>query len=204
MRVSGLCQSSAATIFNRMSEVTRLLTAIEQGDSAAASQLLPLVYDELRRLAARQLAQERAGHTLQATALVHEAYLRLVGTGEENVWEGHRHFFAAAAEAMRRILVENARRKKRLKRGGNLRRVDLLQAEVPDVAPSDDLLALDEALDLLAKEDPQKAELVKLRFFAGLSIEEAACYLGVSRATANRHWAYARAWLYEHVRDAAD
>jgi RNA polymerase sigma factor (TIGR02999 family) len=180
-----------------MSEVTRILQALQQGDPEAASQLLPVVYDELRRLAARQLAGEKPGQTLQATALVHEAYLRLVGTGAEPRWDSRRHFFAAAAEAMRRILVENARRKKRRKRGGDLRRVDLEEAEAP--ARSGDLEALDEALNVLAQEDPPKAELVKLRFFAGLSVEEAGRCLGISRATADRWWAYARAWLYEHL-----
>jgi RNA polymerase sigma factor (TIGR02999 family) len=187
-----------------MTEASRILSAVEQGDPRAAGQLLPLVYDELRRLAARQLTQERAGQTLQPTALVHEAYLRLLGTGDGPVWDSRRHFFAAAAEAMRRILVENARRKKRLKRGGGLPHVGLPEVEAPPVAPPDDLLAVDEALGLLAKEAPQKAELVKLRFFAGLSIEEAAQALGISRATASRHWAYARAWLYERVRGATD
>jgi RNA polymerase sigma factor (TIGR02999 family) len=182
-----------------MSDATHLLSAIAQGDPHAASQLLPLVYDELRRLAARELASEKPGQTLQATALVHEAYLRLVGTGAESHWDSRRHFFAAAAEAMRRILVENARRKKRRKRGGDIRRVELEEAEAP--ARSDDLEALDEALDLLAREDPPKAELVKLRFFAGLSVEEAGRCLGISRATADRWWAYARAWLYEHLQD---
>jgi RNA polymerase sigma factor (TIGR02999 family) len=182
-----------------MNEVTRILQAIEQGDPHAASQLLPLVYEALRRLAAQRLAHEAPGQTLQATALVHEVYLRLVGKGEGQHWDSRGHFFAAAAEAMRRILVENARRKKRRKRGGELQRVDLQLAEVPSAPVPDELLALDEALDLLAQEDPQKAELVKLRFFAGLSVEEAAHCLGISRATADRFWAYARAWLYERI-----
>ncbi len=178
------------------------MTALGQGDPQAAGRLLPLVYDELRRLAAARLAHEKPGQTLQPTALVHEAYLRLVAAGDEPAWENRRHFFAAAAEAMRRILIEQARRKKRVKRGGGRVRVDLDQVEVPDADRGDDLLALDEALDALAREAPQKAELVKLRFFAGLSVEEAARCLGISRATADRHWAYARAYLYDRVRDA--
>ncbi|HKI35068.1 MAG TPA: sigma-70 family RNA polymerase sigma factor [Gemmataceae bacterium] len=182
-----------------MHEVTRLLNAIEQGDPQAAEQLLPLVYGELRRQAARKLAQERPGQTLDATALVHEAYLRLVGDGASG-WQSRGHFFAAAAEAMRRILVERARRKKRLKHGGGLRRVPLDGVRAAAGAPSDDLLALDEALAQLAEEDPVKARLVELRFFAGLSVEDAARCLGISRATADRYWAYARAWLYEKVR----
>jgi RNA polymerase sigma factor (TIGR02999 family) len=187
-----------------MSEVTRLLNALDAGDARAAAQLLPLVYDELRALAAQRLAREKPGQTLEATALVHEAYLRLVGPGDAPHWEGRGHFFAAAAEAMRRILVEGARRKQRLKRGGHLRRVDLDQAVAPADAPADDLLALSEALDLLAREDPRKADLVKLRFFAGLSVEDAAGCLGISRATADRHWAYARAWLYRRLHPEGD
>ena len=180
-----------------MNEVTRILDAVGQGDPRAAAQLLPLVYDELRRLAAAQMAREKTGQTLDATALVHEAYLRLVG---DQQFENRRHFFAAAAEAMRRILVENARRKHRQKRGGHLQRIDLHQAEAWTSAPPENLLALEEALTAFAGEDPQKAELVKLRFFAGLSVEEAASCLGISRATADRYWAYARAWLYDHIR----
>ncbi len=183
-----------------MTEVTRILDAIEQGDPSAAEKLLPLVYEELRRLAAQKLTHEAPGQTLQATALVHEAYLRLVNTDSARHWNGRGHFFAAAAEAMRRILVENARRKGRLKRGGDRRRVDLGQVEAAAESPPDDLLALDEALARLAEEDPGKAELVRLRFFAGLSEEEAARCLGISRATAARHWAYARAWLYDCLR----
>ena len=182
-----------------MDEVTKILEALEQGDPQAAGRLLPLVYDELRRLAAQKMVQEKPGQTLQATALVHEAYLRLLGKDRQPRWESRGHFFAAAAEAMRRILTDNVRRKKRRKRGGDLRRVDLQQAEPMAGLRSDDLLALDEALDLLAREDGQKAELVKLRYFAGLSVEEAARCLGVSRATADRWWAYARAWLYERI-----
>jgi RNA polymerase sigma factor (TIGR02999 family) len=185
-----------------MQDITRILEASGQGDPRAAAQLLPLVYDELRRLAAAKLAQEKPGQTLQATALVHEAYLRLVAgerPGSSPPWDNRRHFFAAAAEAMRRILVENARRKHRLKRGGDRQRIELRQIEAVSDAPSEDLLALNEALDLLAAEDPQKAELVKLRCFAGLPVEEAALALGISRATAARYWAYARAWLYDRL-----
>ena len=179
-----------------MNEVTRILSAIEQGDPHAAEQLLPLVYDELRQLAAQKLAQEKPGQTLQATALVHEAYLRLVDTEKVQHWESRGHFFAAVAEAMRRILVENARRRRSEKHGGHLRRIDFEQAQSLAEPPADELLALDEALDQLAAEDPVKAELVKLRCFAGLSHQEAAQALGISRATADRYWAYAKSWLY--------
>jgi RNA polymerase sigma factor (TIGR02999 family) len=183
-----------------MSEVTRVLSALEQGDPHAASQLLPLVYDELRKLAAQKLAQERPGQTLQPTALVHEAYLRLVATPlrereSDTPWDSRGHFFAAAAEAMRRILVEQARRKKRAKHGGDLQRVELHDQEVPVRPPPDEIVALDEALTRLAEEDPEAARMVQLHFFAGLSIEQAAEALGLSRATAYRQWAYARAWL---------
>jgi RNA polymerase sigma factor (TIGR02999 family) len=178
-----------------MSEVTRILSAIEQGDPHAAEQLLPLVYEELRKLAAQKLAQEAPGQTLQATALVHEAYLRLVDVEKAPHWESRGHFFAAVAEAMRRILVENARRRRSEKHGGGLRRIDFEEAQSL-AEPADDVLALDEALDQLAAEDPVKAELVKLRCFAGLSHQEAAQALGISRATADRYWAYAKSWLY--------
>jgi RNA polymerase sigma factor (TIGR02999 family) len=186
-----------------MSEVTRILSAIEQGDPNASDLLLPLVYDELRQLATHRLAQERPGQTLQATALVHEAYLRLVGGGDPAMgakqhWDDHRHFFAAAAEAMRRILVENARRKKRIKHGGNRRRVDL-DSRISLGQEADDLEALDEALGRLAALDAPAAELVKLHFFGGLSIEKAGQFLGLSRASAYRLWAYARAWLRAEV-----
>jgi RNA polymerase sigma factor (TIGR02999 family) len=181
-------------------EVTQVLAAAAAGEPQATEKLLPLVYDELRRVAAAQLAQERPGQTLQATALVHEAYLRLLGGGAES-WENRRHFFAAAAEAMRRILVERARRKRRARHGGGHQRVDVEVDEIPIEVPSVDLLALDEALDRLAAEDLQKAELVKLRFFAGLGEQEAADVLGISRATAARHWAYVRAWLFDQLRD---
>ena len=178
-----------------MNDVTRILSAIEQGDPKAAEQLLPLVYDELRRLAAQKLAHEPPGQTLQATALVHEAYLRLVGPDDAQDWEGRGHFFAAAAEAMRRILVDSARRRGRQKRGGGRPRVDLLEADLTVDDPPDEVLAVDEALGRLGAEDPQAAALVKLRYFAGLTVEEAAASLGMSRATAYRHWAYARAWV---------
>lgn len=177
-----------------MSEVTRILDAIAGGEAQAAERLLPVVYDELRRLAAQKLAHEKPGQTLEATALVHEAYVRLVGTDRPQRWAGRGHFFAAAAEAMRRILVEAARRKKRLKHGGGRQRLDL-EANEPAAAARDDLLALDDALTRLAAEDPSAAELVKLRFYAGLSIEQAAEMLGLSRASAYRLWSYARAWL---------
>ena len=178
-----------------MSDVTQILHAIGRGDPHAASQLLPLVYDELRQLAAQKLAHEKPGQTLQPTALVHEAYLRLVGEAEKPHWDSHWHFFAAAAEAMRRILVENARRKKRVKHGGDHQRVALEDQDVPVRPPPEEILALDEALTRLTGEDAAAAQVVQLHFFAGLSIEEAAEALGVSRATAYRQWSYARAWL---------
>ena len=183
-----------------MSDVTRILTAIEHGDVKAVNELLPLVYEELRRLAAQKMSQERPGQTLQATALVHEAYLRLVGSENRN-WSGRAHFFAAAAEAMRRILIENARRKQRLKRGGARQRVELDDAHIPIEEPPEDMIALDEALAKLAAEDSTKAELVKLRYFAGLTIEQAAQMLGISKATADRYWSYARAWLFHEISD---
>jgi RNA polymerase sigma factor (TIGR02999 family) len=182
-----------------MSEVTRILSAIADGDPHAAGKLLPLVYDELRRLAAQKLAHETPGQTLQATALVHEAYLRLVGSADERRWNDCGHFFAAAAEAMRHILVDNARRKRRDKHGGGRRRVPLDVAAPAPPAEGEDLLALDEALTRLAADDPEAAAVVKLRYFAGLSVEEAAQSLGMSRATAYRHWTYARAWLLEEL-----
>ena len=186
-----------------MSDVTRILSAIEQGDPKAPEQLLPLVYDELRKLAAQRLARESPGQTLQATALVHEAYLRLIGP-ESPSWNSQGHFFSAAAEAMRRILIENARRKRTEKHGGDLKRVELDGVDVPEDAPSQDILAVDEALSKLAAEDPVKAELVKLRYFGGLSVEDAGRVLGISRATADRYWAYARVWLYSELSDAGD
>jgi RNA polymerase sigma factor (TIGR02999 family) len=177
-----------------MSDVTSILAAIEHGDPGATGRLLPLVYEELRRLAAAQLGREQPGQTLQPTALVHEAYLRLLG-GDQR-WANQRHFFAAAAEAMRRILIENARRKKRLRHGGSFRRIQLEEDLLVVETPADhDLLALDDALARLAREDPQAAELVNLRFFAGLSLEQAGAVLGLSRTSAYREWEYARAWL---------
>ena len=187
-----------------MSEVTRILTAIEAGDQLASEKLLPLVYDELRRLAAIKMAQEKTGQTLQATALVHEAYIRLVDTEKVQQWDSRRHFFAAAAEAMRRILINRARDKKRLKRGGKRQRLDLDQLEVAHEAPDGDLLALNEAVEKLEGEDALCAELVKLRFFAGLKQGEAAEALGLPRRTADRYWSFARAWLYDELRRGDD
>ncbi len=178
-----------------MSDVTRILSAIEHGDPHAAAQLLPLVYDELRTLAVQKLAQEKPGQTLQATALVHEAYLRLVGDGEEPRWDNRRHFFAAAAEAMRRILVENARRKKTHKHGGDRQRQDLEAEALVAPEPEVDLLALDAALHRLAEQDPLKARFVELRYFAGLTGDQAAADLGMSASSADRLWVYTRAWL---------
>jgi RNA polymerase sigma factor (TIGR02999 family) len=178
-----------------MSDVTRILSAIEGGDLQAAEKLLPLVYQELRRLAAQRLDREAPGQSLQSSDLVHEAYLRLVGEDEQKQWDGRAHFFAAAAEAMRRILVEKARRKKRLKHGGGRLRLDLEAVGCLAKEPSEDIEALDEALTKLAAEDPAKAELVKLRFFAGLTMPEIAQVLKISLATAERHWTYARTWL---------
>jgi RNA polymerase sigma factor (TIGR02999 family) len=185
-----------------MNEVTRILEAIDQGEPHASEQLLPLVYDELRKLAVRRLADENPGQTLQATALVHEAYLRLVDVETAQRWNSRGHFFSAAAEAMRRILVENARRKKALRRGGDRNRLDLDEPEAPRL--SEDVLALDEALEKLARKDAAKAELVKLRYFAGLTMEESARTLGISPATANRWWNYARAWLHQEISQGGD
>jgi RNA polymerase sigma factor (TIGR02999 family) len=182
-------------IFDRMSDVTAILSAIEQGDPHAAEQLLPLVYEELRKLAAQRLAQEKAGQTLQATALVHEAYLRLVGTEDKPPWAGRGHFFAAAAEAMRRILVENARRKRGLKHGGGRHRRSLDPNGLAAPEAAEDLLALDEALTRLAATEPRVAELVKLRYFAGLTIPQAAAQLQISPRTADTWWSYAKAWF---------
>jgi RNA polymerase sigma factor (TIGR02999 family) len=181
-----------------MSDVTRILTAIEQGDARAADELLPLVYQELRHLAARKISQEPPGQTLQATALVHEAYIKLVGAEAQN-FSGRTHFFAAAAEAMRRILIDNARRKQRLKHGGGQHKIDFDGVDPAIEAPSDDLIALDEALERLAQKDKVKADLVKLRYFAGLTLEQAAGLLNLPERTAKRYWAHARAWLYQQV-----
>ena len=181
-----------------MSDVTRILNSLEEGDASAADQLLPLVYEELRRLAAHKMANERPGQTLQATALVHEAWLRLVGP-ENQRWSGRAHFFGAAAEAMRRILIENARRKAAQRHGGGQQRVDIHEVEIAPPVKDDQLLAVNDALEKFAAIDPMKAELVKLRYFVGMSIPEAADILGISEATVKRHWAYARAWLYREI-----
>lgn len=192
-------------IFRIMSDVTSILNAIESGDAHAAAQLLPLVYDELRKLAAQKMANEKPGQTLDATALVHEAYLRLVGDSAEQCWNTRGHFFAAAAEAMRRILVENARRKMRKKHGGGRQRLDVEEVDSPDRSVEDErILAVDEALQRLAEQEPKVAEVVRLRWFAGLSIEETAETLNISVRTANRHWAYARAWLYQRLKADGD
>jgi len=182
-----------------VSDVTQILHAIEHGDAKAAHELLPLVYQELRRLAAHKMASEAPGHTLQPTALVHEAYLRLVGPCQSQQWDGRAHFFGAAAEAMRRILVESARRKKRLKHGGQLERVDVDSVELPLPMPDDEFLALDEALDRLATVDARAAEVVKLCFFVGLTQEQVGKELGISLATAERLWSFARAWLFQEM-----
>jgi RNA polymerase sigma factor (TIGR02999 family) len=187
-----------------VSEVTRILSAIEQGDAHAADHLLPLVYDELRQLAAHKLAQENPGQTLDATALVHEAYLRLVDVEQAQQWNSRGHFFAAAAEAMRRILVEAARRKGRVRHGGGLRRADWLDVDVAAPADDEQILLLDEALTRLAAVRPQAAELVKLRFFSGLTVEEAAPLLGLSPRTGRRLWVFARAWLRREMGRSAD
>jgi len=184
---------------DKMTEVTQLLNAMDQGDPHAAAQLLPLVYDELRRLAAARLAAEPSGNTLQPTALVHEAYLRLVGTPGGDHWDHRGHFFAAAAEAMRRILIDQARQKAAARHGGAMQRQELDPDAAAISEPREDLLALDEALDRLEAEDPLKAKLVKLRYFAGLTLAEAAAALDLSERTAGRHWAYARAWLRRAV-----
>jgi RNA polymerase sigma factor (TIGR02999 family) len=179
-----------------MSEVTRILSAVEQGEPHAAEQLLPLVYDELRKLAAQRLAQEKPGQTLQATALVHEAYLRLVDVERAQHWNSRGHFFAAAAEAIRRILIENARRRQAVKHGGGLRRINLDKEDALVAAPAEDLLALDEALDQLTRQDPRAAQVVRLHCFAGLTVEQAAEVLDLSRTNAYRLWTFARAWLH--------
>ncbi len=182
-----------------MSAVTHVLQAIEHGDTKAADELLPLVYEELRKLAARRMANESPGQTLQPTALVHEAWLRLVGS-EQQTWQNRAHFFGAAAEAMRRILIDRARRKRALRHGGGQQRLDVQEVEIAANSDDDQLLAVNEALDQLALEDKPKAELVKLRYFVGLTIDEAAQLLGISAPTAKRWWAYARAWLYHQIK----
>jgi len=183
---------------DEVSDVTRILLAIEKGDPVAADELLPLVYHELRKLAAHRMANEAPGQTLQPTALVHEAYLRLVGN-EDKKWAGRAHFFAAAAEAMRRILIDNARRKRAQRHGGGQQRVDVEDVDIAADADDEQLLAINEALDRLAAGDKVKAELVKLRYFVGMTIEEAAQILGISEPTAKRYWTYARAWLYAEI-----
>ena len=180
-------------------DVTRIFSQIEHGDVQAAEQLLPLVYNELRKLATQKMAQEKPGLTLQPTALVHEAYMRLVNQTTPLQWDGRGHFFSAAAEAMRRILVENARRKNRLKRGGDLRRQDLSELKLAAEASPEEILDVDEAIYELSQEHPEKAKLVKLRFFGGLTVPEAAAAMGISTTTADRHWSYARAWLYRKL-----
>ena len=187
-----------------MSDVTRILSDLRHGDDNASEKLLPLVYNELRKLAAARLANEKPGQTLQATALVHDAYIRLVDVKEAQHWNSRGHFFAAAAEAMRRILLNRARDKNRQKRGGHMRKIDLENLEIGVETPDEELLALDEALQQLDQENKVCAQLVKLRFFAGLSIRDAAAALGISTSTADRHWTYARAWLFAALRHESD
>ncbi|MCH7725401.1 MAG: sigma-70 family RNA polymerase sigma factor [Planctomycetes bacterium] len=185
-----------------LDDVTRVLNSASEGDKRAADDLLPLIYDELRNLAAGRLARESPGQTLSATALVHEAYVRLVDAKHQQNWNSRGHFFAPAAEAMRRILVERARRKQRTKHGGELQKVNFDEVDLVIDAPDNDLLALDETLARFAEEEPEKAEFVKLRYFAGLTVEEAGKVLGISRATASRYWTYSRAWLYDALRES--
>lgn len=183
-----------------MSDVTKILSQIESGDPSAADQLLPLVYEELRKLAAAKLAQEKPGQTLQATALVHDAYIRLVSDdAKKQDWDSRGHFFAAAAEAMRRILVENARHKGRIRHGGQLERMDIEVVNLPTRMPPEEVIALNEALEILKQEDPIKSKLVTLRYFGGMTIEQAAELLGISRVTAHRYWTYSRAWLHQQI-----
>ena len=186
-----------------MSEVTRILTAIEQGEPKASDELLPLVYNELRRMAAHKMSNEPAGHTLQPTALVHEAWLQLVDSPSQS-WQNRAHFFGAAAEAMRRLLIARARRKGRQRRGAGAHHFDIDELEIASPAPDDQLLALNEALDRFAAQEPHQAELVKLRYFVGMTIEDAAGVLGISEATAKRWWAYARAWLFHEIQEAQE
>jgi RNA polymerase sigma factor (TIGR02999 family) len=186
-----------------MSNITRILSAIDQGDQGAAGQLLPLVYNELRKLAAQKMAHEQAGQTLDATGLVHEAYLRLVGSSDRD-WDNRRHFFAAAAEAMRRILVESARRRQRIRHGGGRQRVDLDDVDLAVDVPVDELLVINEALEELSRADANAAELVKLRYFAGMTVEQAAQTLGIPARTAYRNWAYARAWLFRQTNESGE
>lgn len=188
----------SAPTLRSMSDVTLLLNAIEAGDPKAADELLPLVYEELRRLAAAKMAQEKPGQTLQATALVHEAWLRLAG-GDRQSWDSRRHFFAAAAESMRRILVEKARRRLRIRHGGGLERVDVDDVEIPAGVREEQLVAMDEALARLEREDPNRAEVVKLRYFVGLTNRETAEAMGLSEATVERHWSFAKAWLFSQI-----
>ena len=200
--ISGFIRSALWNIGGLVGDLTLILQKMERGDSQAADQLLPLVYDELRRLAAQKMARESAAQTLQPTALVHEAWLRL-GGDEQPTWQNRAHFFGAAAEAMRRILIDNARRRHALRHGGGLERMDIDDLDLAAAADNDDqLLAVHDALDKLAAQDPRKAELVKLRYFAGLTIEEAALALGVSEPTAKRWWTFARTWLYQEIRVA--
>jgi RNA polymerase sigma factor (TIGR02999 family) len=184
-----------------MTDVTQILSQIEDGDPTAAAKLLPIVYDELRLLAAQRLSNEKPGQTLQATALVHEAYLRLVGTNKSDGWNDRGHFFGAAAEAMRRVLVDNARRKNRTKHGGEMNRANVELEQFPTKIGSLEIEALDEALKGLADEHPEKARLVELRYFCGLTVDQAAKIMEISRVTANRHWTFAKAWLHAHMRN---
>ena len=187
-----------------MNDVTRILSNLQQGDPHAAAELLPLVYEELRKLAAQRMSNEKPGHTLQATALVHEAYLRLVDVAQAQHWDSRGHFFSAAAEAMRRLMIDSARRKKALRHGGGWQRLELLDVELAVNSAGEDLFAVDEALSKLAAEEPQIAKLVELRFFGGLTLEQAAESLGISLRTANRHWTYARAWLRRELDQGCD
>ena len=207
MRLSSLytpCRPFSLEALPPMSEVSRILSAVEQGDPHAAAELLPLVYKELRELAAAKLAQEKPGQTLEATALVHEAYVRLVDVDKAQEWDSRGHFFAAAAEAMRRILIDHARAKGSAKRGGRLTKLDIDAVDLATKATAEELLAIDDALAKLSREDPSSAKLVELRYFAGLTVDEAGKALGMSTATAYRHWNYARAWLHGELLGATE